>query len=263
MSGEVVLHTEGSLARVRLSNAPRFNAMSRAMWRQLRDVFRHIQQDKHLTCVVVHGEKHFCAGGDISEYPEFRFDESSLMAFHEEEVWGGLQAMLDCDVPLIAHIEGNCMGAGVEIASCCDMRFASEAAQFGAPIARLGFPMAPRESALVARALGDLTAREMLLTAAVFPAAELLRRGFLNQVLAASELDAVVHAVTERIGALAPQAARMNKQSFRALTPELNAPIATDLIASAYRYADSTEHREGIAAFLEKRPARFHPEEKP
>ena len=78
--------------------------------------------------------------------------------------------MLDCDVPIIAQIDGNCMGAGVEIASCCDIRVASEAARFGAPIAKLGFPMAPREAALVMRAVGELTAREMLLSAGVLDA---------------------------------------------------------------------------------------------
>jgi enoyl-CoA hydratase/carnithine racemase len=259
MSAAVSLKVVGSLAQVSLSNSPKFNAMTRAMWRQLREVFQQIQRDRRLSCVVVHGEKHFCAGGDISEYPDFRFHEASLRAFHEEDVWGGLQAMLDCDVPLIAHIEGNCMGAGVEIASCCDVRIAADTAQFGAPIARLGFPMAPREAALVARAVGELTAREMLLTAAVLPAEEMLRRGFLNQVFSAPELAPAVQAVTERISALAPEATRLNKQSFRALAPELLAPSAIDLIASAYRYADSPEHREGIAAFLEKRPARFTP----
>jgi enoyl-CoA hydratase len=70
----------------------------------------------------------------------------ALRAFHEDDVWGGLQAMLDCDVPIVAQIEGNCMGAGVEIASCCDIRIAGATAKFGAPIAKLGFPMAPREA---------------------------------------------------------------------------------------------------------------------
>lgn len=57
-------------------------------------------------------------------------------------MWCALQAMRDCDVPVLAQIEGNCMGAGLEIASCCDIRIAADSARFGAPIARLGFPMA-------------------------------------------------------------------------------------------------------------------------
>ena len=133
MSKSVVLDMNGPLAMVELAHAAKFNAMSRSMWRQLRAVFEQIQQNQTLRCVVIRGKDHFCAGGDISEYAEFRFQEHSLRAFHEEDVWGGLQAMLDCDVPIVAQIQGNCMGAGVEIASCCDIRIAADNARFGWP----------------------------------------------------------------------------------------------------------------------------------
>jgi enoyl-CoA hydratase/carnithine racemase len=221
-------------------------------------VFADIQRDAGVRCVVLRGQGgHFCSGGDISEYADFRFDETSLRNFHENEVWGSLQAVLDCDVPIVARIEGNCMGAGVEIASCCDIRIATDTSRFGAPIAKLGFPMAPREAALVARALGELTAREMLLTAAVLDATQIQSRGFLNQVVASPALDAAVAACVDRICLLAPQAARMNKQTFRALAPVIFDHNATELIANAYRYADSNEHREGVTAFTEKRSPRF------
>lgn len=257
MAGSIQLQKHGSLATVTISNPARFNAMSRSMWRDLRSVFQRIQADRSLLAVIVGGQAHFCAGGDISEYASFRFQEDTLRDFHENDVWGGLQAMLDCDVPIIARIDGNCMGAGVEIASCCDIRIASDTARFGAPIAKLGFPMAPREAALVMRAVGELTAREMLLSAAVLDASEMKQRGFLNQVVGGDLLDSAVHACTERMRALAPQAARLNKQSFRALAPVENAQAAIDLVANAYRYADSHEHREGICAFNEKRAPRF------
>jgi enoyl-CoA hydratase/carnithine racemase len=119
--------------------------------------------------------------------------------------------------------------------------------------------MAPREAALVMRSVGELTAREMLLSAAVLEAHEMLQRGFLNRVVAASALEAAVLLCADRIGQLAPEAARMNKQTFRALAPVSIAQAATDLIANAYRYASSAEHREGVTAFMEKRPPRFAP----
>ena len=149
------------------------------------------------------------------------------------------------------------MGAGMEIASCCDMRLSGLSAKFGAPIAKLGFPMAPREAALVVRAAGELTAREMLLAAAVLDAPTLLQRGFLNRVLLDAEVAAEAAAVAERVAGLAPAAARQNKQCFRSLALDSRAPIATDLIANAYAYADAGEHREGVTAFVEKRPPRF------
>lgn len=253
MTGQVDVKRQGAIVYVTLCHAGKFNAMSRAMWLALKNVFQQIQCDADIRCVVVEGAKgHFCAGGDISEYPGFRFDATELQHFHEHEVWGALQAMLDCDVPIIAHIQGNCMGAGVEIVSCCDIRIAADNAKFGAPIARLGFPMAPREAALVGQATGQTVARAMLLAAEIFDAAEMLRCGFLTRVLPAGTLAAHVDQLAERVQGLAPQAARLNKQALRALSSS-GLPDPAD----PYAYANSDEHREGISAFLEKRKPRF------
>ena len=258
MKGQVRLAITGSIARVTLSHPGKINAMSRAMWLELREVFEGIQQDAALRCVLLAGEGgNFCAGGDISEYAAFRFEEASLRHFHDEQVWGGLQAMLDCDVPIVAQIEGACMGAGLEIASCCDLRLAGASARFGAPIAKLGFPMAPREMALVMGAAGELSTREMLLAAAVLDAATVAQRGFLNRVVPDHEVVAEATATAAGVASLAPQAARLNKQSFRALAHIQIAREATDLIANAYNYADSAEHREGVMAFVEKRSPQF------
>lgn len=258
MKGQVRLDIAESVARVTLSHPGKLNAMSRLMWQELRAVFEAIQQDAALRCVVLVGEGgNFCAGGDISEYAAFRFEEASLRQFHDELVWGGLQALLDCDVPVVAQIEGACMGAGLEIASCCDLRLAAASAKFGAPIAKLGFPMAPRELALVVCAAGELSAREMLLSAAVLDAATVAQRGFLNRVWPDAELAQQAAACAARVACLAPQAARLNKQSFRALAPVQRALEATDLIANAYAYAASAEHREGVTAFVDKRSPRF------
>ena len=277
MAGSIQIVKDGYLVWVTLDHPGKFNAMSRAMWRELKGAFEGIQRDPEVRCVVIRGANgHFCAGGDIVEYPDFRFDAQQLEQFHEDDVWGGLQAMLDCDVPIVAQIDGNCMGAGVEIASCCDLRVASTVARFGAPIARLGFPMAPREAELVAQAVGNTLARAMLLAAEVFDAPHMLARGFLLHLLPQEQLAAYTLDLAQRIAALAPQAARLNKQTFRAsnrplapveceqAAPELiadevrqmNAVIA-NAVNPSYAYASSAEHREGIAAFLDKRKPNF------
>lgn len=267
MAGEVLMDAgEGGVVRVTLRHAGRLNAMSRAMWRQLRAVFEGLQPRSDVRCVLIAGEGGaFCAGGDISEYPGFRFDAAALRDFHENDVWGALNAMLLCDVPIVAQVSGACMGAGVEIASCCDIRIAGTSARFGAPIARLGFPMAPREAQLVAGAVGDVTARQMLLEAATFNAAEMLARGFLSRVVADDLVLAEAQGSAQRIAALAPQAARMNKQTLRALKmrSELDGNASNAMknivneLPDPYAYADSAEHREGITAFLEKRAPLF------
>ncbi len=269
MSGTVSVRIAGGVAWVTLTHARKFNAMSRAMWAALKTTFEDIQRDTRLRCVVIQGAQgNFCAGGDIAEYPSFRFDAAQLEQFHEQEVWGGLQAMLDCDVPIVAQIEGFCMGAGVEMACCCDIRIASSSARFGAPIARLGFPMAPREAALVSQVVGASVARAMLLAAEVFDADYMQKRGFLTQVFDDEQIATQALQMSLRIAALAPQAARLNKQTLRALNsvtgPANAAQSATEsganqggMLRKPYAYADNAEHREGIQAFAEKRKPRF------
>ena len=270
LRGRVIYHREGALARVTLEHPGKFNAISRSMWGELRAVFLGIAQEPDLRCVWVKGaDGHFCAGGDIAEYPDFRFEAQTLHDFHEHEVWGGLQAMLDCNVPILAQIEGNCMGAGLEIASCCDLRYAASTARFGAPIARLGFAMAPREAALVAEAVGTTTARAMLLAAAVFDASDMARHDFLTDVLMPEALQPHCQTVVDTVVGLSPMAAQTHKKAFRVLKQAEGqvecAGVATHLIANQapsdplqpYAYANHAEHREGIAAFLAKRKPQF------
>lgn len=245
---------QGSLTgvwRVEISNPGKLNAMTRSMWRQLRDVFLQIQENPQVRCVLLqgHGEA-FCAGGDISEYPAFRFDAASLEAFHEAEVWGGLSAILVCDVPVVACIAGACMGAGVEIASCCDVRLVVDTAKFGAPIAKLGFPMAPKELQLVASSVGEHMAKRMLLEAAVFSAQEMAAQGWCAAPVACGDIQALALRTAQRIASLAPQAARLNKQALRAIKMQSTLP-------APYAYANSHEHREGISAFIAKRKPNF------
>ena len=274
MGANVSVTQEGAVVWVTLDHPGKFNAMSRSMWVALRSAFVTLQADASVRCIVVRGQgAHFCAGGDIAQYPEFRFDAAQLRHFHEEQVWGALQAMLDCDVPIVAQLQGNCMGAGIEIASCCDLRIASDNARFGAPIARLGFPMAPREAALVVGAVGVTTARAMLLAADVFDAVHMQACGFLTRTVPSALTAQSCLEAAERIASLAPQAARLNKQTLRAIARQNtalalveygvaateNIAIGTSHAADAdpYAYADSAEHREGIAAFLDKRPPQF------
>jgi enoyl-CoA hydratase len=275
------LQVDSGVATVTLRNLPRRNAMTRAMWRDLRAVaasLNHSENNSYscyiplgnspIRCVIIKGEAgHFCAGGDISEYPEFRFNEASLRAFHEDDVAPALHALLACDIPLIAQIDGNCMGGGMEIAACCDIRIAGLGASFGAPIAKLGMPMAPQELAIMLRAAGEATVREMLLEARTYTAHDMQQRGFVQRMVPDSAVVAEVQNTAERISALSPQAARLNKQALRQfyapnrpLAQQSTAQEATENVApdaNPFAYAASAEHVEGITAFLEKRAPSF------
>ena len=244
----------GGVARITISNATKLNALSAAMWRELRAHVEGLAGDVRV--VVLRGDGgDFAAGGDIEEFTEFRFEEATLRRFHEEDVLPALRALLACDVPLVAQIEGACIGGGLEIAACCDIRIAGASSRFGVPIAKLGFPMAPAELEIVAAVVGVTTLRELLLEARVLDALAALARGLITRVVADDRVAAEAELSAERIAALSPQALRLNKRALR----EFASPaLSTAQQRSAhYAYADSAEHREGLAAFNDKRPPRF------
>jgi len=245
------------IATLRISNPGKLNALNLAMWRELRAAFDGIRAaESPPRVVVVRGAGgEFVAGADIEEFPRFRFDPESLAAYHEDVVAPALHAMLECDVPLIAHIEGACIGGGLEIAACCDLRLCEPASRFGVPIARLGFPMAPAEVEIVAHILGFTLLRELLIEARLLGAAEARERGIVSRVIAAEALEGEVLRTARHIATQSPQAMRLNKQTLRKFArPEFSTAEAR---APHYAYADTEEHREGLQAFIEKRPAKF------
>ncbi len=261
MSGHVTLTPAASdgVARLCISHPGKLNALTVAMWRGLRAAIEGLDT-AHTRVLVVHGEGGvFAAGGDIEEFPDFRFDEALLRRFHEEDVAPALRALVDCDIPVLAQIEGPCIGGGLEIAACCDIRICGAGSRFGIPIAKLGFPLAPLEAQFVARVLPLPLLRELLLEARLLDAAEAHARGIVNRVVPDAEVAAEVQRSAERIAALSPQAMRLNKITLRQLaTRGIGNIEASDRLAH-YTYADSAEHREGLAAFIDKRPARFTP----
>jgi enoyl-CoA hydratase len=264
------LEVSGQIATLVISHAARRNAMTRAMWQALPQTLSELPEPTR--CLIIRGEgDHFCSGGDISEYPEFRFDAESLRAFHEDDVAPALEALLALDLPIVAMIDGHCMGGGLEIAACADIRIASDKATFGAPIAKLGMPMAQRELAIVLRAAGEASVREMLLEAKVLSAQEMKARGFIQRIVRSNELDIETQQTAQRIAALSPQAARMNKQFLRQiLRPNSSLAGINDardainsVVDDSYAYAASAEHIEGITAFLEKRAPNFEASAEP
>jgi enoyl-CoA hydratase/carnithine racemase len=245
------------IATLRISNPGKMNALSLAMWRELREVFDAVQHAAAPPRVIIvrGADREFVAGADIEEFPQFRFEPESLAAYHEDIVAPALHAMLDCDVPLIAHIEGACIGGGLEIAACCDLRLCEPNSRFGVPIARLGFPMAPAEVEIVSHIVGQTLLRELLIEARLMGATEAHERGVVTRVMDVDKLEEEVRRVATHIAGLSPQAMRLNKRVLRAFArPTFSEPADR---AAHYAYADSDEHREGLTAFIEKRPAKF------
>ena len=261
MTGSVTFHPAvDGVARVVLANPGKLNAIDIEMWRQLRALFESLQAqpaEQVPRAVVVSGaDGQFASGGDIVEFASFRFDEARLRDFHENIVLPALHAMLACDIPLFAQIDGACIGGGLEIAACCDIRICGEGSRFGAPIAKLGFPMAPGELQLLTPLAGAAVLREMLLEARLFDAQRAGQLGLVHAVVADDAVAAQTLRRAELAATLSPQAARINKRTLRQIAA--GGPSSAERHAH-FSYADSAEHREGVTAFIEKRPPQFRP----
>jgi enoyl-CoA hydratase/carnithine racemase len=241
-----------AIATLTLSNPGRLNALTRAMWRELRDALDGLAaREPELRCVIVRGAGgQFAAGADLEEFPSYHFDAASARHFHETEPGPALHALLDCEIPLVAQIDGVCVGGGLEIAACCDLRIAGRSSRFGAPIARLGFPMAPDELELLLGLFGRATMAEILIQARLFDADEALTRRLVHQVVDDDQVAAEARRTAEQIAALPGQAMRVHKRTLRQVSRGgLNEAERRE----HFRYADGAEHHEAVQRFLARR----------
>jgi enoyl-CoA hydratase/carnithine racemase len=257
MSGTIHVVTERHVATVTLDSPGKLNAIGVAMWRELRRVFESFADAADVRCVVVRGAGgNFAAGADIEEFREVRHDEASGRRFHLELLAPALEAIRAAPQPVVAAIEGVCVGGGLEIALACDLRIAAEGARFGAPVGRLGFPLALPELRPLLELVGPGVASELLLSGRLYDAAEALAKGLIQRVVAPGDLPAAVADTVAGVLAGSPLAARLNKSQIRLLLARAMQFTQHDLDAS-FGFLGSNDYREGVSAFLEKRPPRF------
>lgn len=149
MDPTILLECADGIATITLHNPAKLNALNAAMWRGLSTALQQVSENAQVRCVILRGagEDAFAAGGDIEEFLTVRATVDDALHYHEALVASALEAIRNCAVPTVAAIRGPCIGGGLEIAGCCDIRIAGESARFGAPINRLGFSMYPGEMA--------------------------------------------------------------------------------------------------------------------
>lgn len=243
----------GGLAEVRIDHPAKLNALTVAMWRELKDTFEELATRDDLRCVVVRGAggKAFSAGADIGEFEATRASFDQVVQFHEEVVGGGLAAVFACPVPVVAAIEGACFGGGLEIASVCDLRIAAASARFGAPVGRLGFPLAFAETQALVRWVGPAVAAELLIEGRIFDAQEACRKGLVARVVEDECLDEAVETTVRNITASGAWASRSHKRQIRriALDPT---PVTLEERMREYAFAETEEYRSGYRRFLAK-----------
>ena len=196
MTGKVDVSIDGGVATVTLDSPGKLNAVSVAMWQGLARVFDEIGDAESLRVIVIRGAGgNFAAGADIEEFDRVRHDPSSGRQYHLETIGNALTAIDRCPVPLIAAIEGVCVGGGLEIASLCDIRLAADTARFGVPIGRLGFPLALPELVPLLRLVGPAVAAEMLLESRILSADEAEVRRLVTRVVPAASFESRVAAM--------------------------------------------------------------------
>lgn len=256
MAGEILCRRDGFIATVTLCNPGKLNAVDYAMWQSLATTFAELAADPELRCVVLRGDgEAFAAGGDLEEFLTLRSTVDQALHYHDEIVATALQAIRDCPIPTVAAIRGACVGGGLEIAGCCDLRLASQSSRFGAPINRLGFSMYPGEMEALLELVGAATLLEILLEGRILGAEEALQKGLVTRLVADSELDAEVAACVGRIAAGAPLVARWHKQWIRRL--QQGHALSAEEKAASFAFLDTEDYRNGLSAFLNKEKIRF------
>jgi enoyl-CoA hydratase/carnithine racemase len=205
--GFVHVTATGEFATVTLDSPGKLNAISESMWQALARTFAATVHEPHLRAVVIRGAGHnFAAGADIDEFERVRGDAASGRRYHLETIANALEAIAACPVPVLAAIEGVCVGGGLEVAVACDLRLAADGARLGAPVGRIGFPLALPELVPLLRLVGRLLDAE-----------EAAARGLVTRVVPGARFeDEVQHCLT-RIAAGSPRAARENKANLRRL----------------------------------------------
>jgi len=257
MTGRI-LHErlDGGIVRVVIDNRQRRNAMNNAMWDALGTLMRELDADESLRCIVVTGagEEAFGAGADISEFEENRSTAQKAMRF-AERTHATLRAVKGCRHPVVASIRGLCVGGGLELALCADLRIAAEGARFGIPVKRLGLVVAYEEMQGLVETVGKANTLRILLEGDIFGAEEALRMGLVNHLLPADGFEDSVMERVRLIAEGAPLVARWHKTFANRLMD--GAPLTDEERAQSYACFDTEDFRIGYRAFLEKRKPDF------
>ncbi|HZO37998.1 MAG TPA: enoyl-CoA hydratase-related protein, partial [Methylomirabilota bacterium] len=165
--------------------------------------------------------------------------------------------LVNFPLPTIAMVDGYAVGAGSNLALCCDLIVAADRAKFGELFCKIGLAVDGGGTWLLSRLVGMARAKELIFTGDIIDAAEALRIGLINRVVHAADLASTTRELAEKIAAGPPLALRLNKQSVnRAAASDLAAALEVEALSQGLAIA-SDDHREGVAAFFDKRPPKF------
>ncbi|HEY2994775.1 MAG TPA: enoyl-CoA hydratase [Methylomirabilota bacterium] len=253
----LIVERTGPIATITLNRPGARNALDMTMRQEMLAALDEVEADASSRVLVLTGAgEHFCAGGDVKSMRERR--QTAAEGRHRVQLLNTMVLRLvDFPRPTIAMVDGYAVGAGTNLALCCDLVVASERAKFGELFNKIGLAPDGGGTWLLPRLVGLARAKELIFTGDVFDAAEAARLGLVNRVVPAAELRAVTRALAEKIAAGPPAVQRMAKHMVnRAATTDLAAALDLEAYSQGLAIAGD-DHQEGLAAFFDKRTPKF------
>ena len=257
MKPELYLEKDGDIAQLVINRTAKRNALSLEMWMRIPEFFASIEQDNAIQVAIIRGvdDSAFASGVDIEEFSRIASSEElgwQLMdAVHAAE-----QSIASCWKPVIAMIQGHCVGGGMELALACDLRFASRNSRFSVPPAKLGLVYSLASTRRLVELVGVGNARDLLFSARSFGADEAAQLGFVERLFDASEIGRETLAYARSISQRSQYSVRASKKVIAAISRgefEPNEEIQR-LRGTAFQGEDLAE---GMRAFFEKRAPNF------
>ena len=251
----VTVTVEDRFALITINNPP-VNVLSRQTMGELQSALARVKQEAAVKVVIITGAgAHFIAGADVKEIAQLKSpQEAQLVAAEGQAVITGIQRL---GKPVIAAINGFCLGGGCELALACHLRIAGEQARLGQPEINLGIIPGFGGTQRLARLVGKAKATELILTGDLINAPEALRIGLVNKVVPSSELLKQAKDLARKIASKGQPAIACCLQAIEeGLTKSLDEGLALEAQLFG-RIAQTKDMREGLTAFLEKRQPQF------
>ena len=252
----LLFEVKDGVAVVTINRPDKLNALNDQVMAELADAAERIATDPAIKGAILTGAgpKAFVAGADISDLAKQGPFDGKARAVRGQ---GVLRRIETCGKPVIAAVNGFALGGGCELAMACHIRIASENAKFGQPEVKLGIAPGYGGTQRLPRLVGKGVAMQLILTAEMIDAAEAYRIGLVNKVVPANELMAETEKMLRGILSMGPLAVRL---SMEAIDHGLEMTLDEGLLLEANHFgllAATQDTKEGLSAFLEKRPAKF------
>ena len=254
----MLAHIDGGIGWMTFNNPARHNALSLEMWQGISDILSHFEENPDVRVVVMRGAggKAFVSGADISEFDTKRSNAEQKDAY--AKIAGQATRWLNkLSKPLLALIDGYCIGGGMATALAADIRFATPNSTFGIPAAKLGLGYEYDGIAKLSRLVGPSNARDIMFSARFFPAAEAYRLGLVNFVEESDQIEARCIEYAQRLAANAPLTVAASKAAINAWEKgerEADLQRVNDLVNGCF---NSEDYKEGRRAFAQKRTPHF------